>query len=59
MGRGTAFNAFVALNMDKVSFDAGGKATIDYGRLSLGSALLVPPRVTVRHDEESGTYTFS
>lgn len=39
VGRGTAFNAFVALNMDKVSFDAGSKATKDYGRLLLASGL--------------------
>ena len=37
--RGTAFNAFVALNMDKVSFGAGSVATIDYGRLLLASGL--------------------
>lgn len=59
VGRGTAFNAFVALNMDKVSFGAGSVATIDYGRLLLASGLLVTPRVTVGYDEESGTYTFS
>lgn len=59
VGRGTAFNAFVALNMDKVSFGAGSVATIDYGRLLLVSGLLVMPRVTVGYDEESGTYTFS
>ena len=46
VGRGTAFNAFVALNMDKVSFGAGSVATIDYGRLLLASGLLVTPRVT-------------
>ena len=39
VGRGTAFNAFVALNMDKVSFGAGSVATIDYGRLLLASGL--------------------
>ena len=39
VGRGTAFNAFVGLNMDKVSFDAGSKATKDYGRLLLASGL--------------------
>lgn len=39
VGRGTAFNAFVALNMDKVSFGAGSGATIDYGRLLLASGL--------------------
>lgn len=39
VGRGTAFNAFVALNMDKVSFGAGSVATIDYGRLLLTSGL--------------------
>ena len=39
VGRGTAFNAFVALNMDKVSFGAGSVATIDYGRLVLASGL--------------------
>ena len=59
VGRGTAFNAFVALNMDKVSFGAGSVATIDYARLLLASGLLVTPRVTVGYNEESGTYTFS
>jgi len=39
VGRGTVFNAFVALNMDKVSFGAGSVATIDYGRLLLASGL--------------------
>ena len=39
VGRSTAFNAFVALNMDKVSFGAGSVATIDYGRLLLASGL--------------------
>ena len=39
VGRCTAFNAFVALNMDKVSFGAGSVATIDYGRLLLASGL--------------------
>ena len=39
VGRVTAFNAFVALNMDKVSFGAGSVATIDYGRLLLASGL--------------------
>ena len=39
VGRGTAFNAFVALNMDKVSLGAGSVATIDYGRLLLASGL--------------------
>lgn len=39
VGRGTAFNAFVALNIDKVSFGAGSVATIDYGRLLLASGL--------------------
>ena len=39
VGRGTAYNAFVALNMDKVSFGAGSVATIDYGRLLLASGL--------------------
>ena len=39
VGRGTAFNAFVALNMDKVSFGAGSVATIDYGRRLLASGL--------------------
>ena len=39
VGRGTAFNAFVALNMDKVSFGAGSVATIDYGRLLLAFGL--------------------
>ena len=54
VGRGTAFNAFVALNMDKVSFGAGSVATIDYGRLLLASGLLVTPRVTVGYDENRG-----
>ena len=39
VGRGTAFNAFVALNMDEVSYGAGSVATIDYGRLLLASGL--------------------
>ena len=39
VGRGTAFNAFVARNMGKVSFGAGSVATIDYGRLLLASGL--------------------
>ena len=59
VGRGTAFNAFVALNMDKVSLGADLKATIDYGRLLLASGLLVTPRVTVGYDEELKSYTFT
>lgn len=59
VGRGTAFNAFVSLNLDHVSVDAGMEATIDYERLLLASGLLVTPRVSVRYDEEAKSYTFS
>ena len=56
--QGTAYNAFIALNMDNVTVDAGLKATIDHERLLLASGLLDTPLVTAKYEEEAKTYVF-
>ena len=53
IGRGSAANAFVKVNMSRVSV-----ATVDLERLLCASGMLYPPKVEVTYTEESKMYSF-
>lgn len=53
IGRGSAANAFVKVNMSRVSVDEANVATVDLERLLCASGMLYPPKVEVTYSEES------
>ncbi len=59
VGNGTAYNAFMAANMEQVTVDENMLGNIDSDRLKLATGLLYTPRVEVTCDEASGVYRFT
>ena len=58
IGRGSAANAFVKVNMSRVSVDEANVATVDLDRLLCASGMLYPPKVEVTYSEENKMYSF-
>lgn len=58
IGKGSAANAFVKVNMSRVSVDEANVATVDLDRLLCASGMLYPPKVEVTYTEESKMYSF-
>ena len=58
IGRGSAANAFVKVNMSRVSVDEANVATVDLERLLCASGMLCPPKVEVTYSEENKLYSF-
>ena len=56
IGKGSAANAFVKVNMSRVSVDEANVATVDLDRLLSG--MLYPPKVEVTYSEENKMYSF-
>ena len=53
IGKGSAANAFVKVNMSRVSVDE-----VDLDRLLCASGMLYPPKVEVTYSEENKMYSF-
>lgn len=58
VGNGTTSNAFVSINMQKVTVDADMKATLDFTQLKVASGILFTPQVRVEYDAETSNYVF-
>ena len=58
IGKGSAANAFVKVNMSRVSVDEKNVATVDLDRLLCASGMLYPPKVEVTYSEENKMYSF-
>ena len=58
IGKGSAVNAFVKVNMSRVSVDEKNVATVDLDRLLCASGMLYPPKVEVTYSEENKMYSF-
>lgn len=58
-GNATAYNAFVQCNMDAVTVDEQMVATLDYDHLAFSQGALLPPRISVTLDKDSGKLTFT
>lgn len=58
VGKGTAYNAFMAANMKQVTVDEDMTGSIDFETLQLASGLLYTPRVEVTCEEDPVVYRF-
>ncbi len=58
VGNGTAYNAFVAANMEQVTVDEDMAGSIDFRGLKLASGLLYTPRVEVVCEGDPVVYRF-